>query len=306
MKNNIKQKLNNSLAMKVLRENKDRAFSTLTDDLDSLIGCKYLWDKFSIPIGWFYNKRELYKSCLLSSQRNIPIFVDCDLHCGGLSIGNHYTPDKENMLAINPNMLLKHDGTREDYCSKYGGSTSAILYALDGMDDLEEEQLELLILLDGWDKQLYSKNKQFRESGQFFVNQLDMKSIENLRNKHDFEYWTELSRQFGTYEKIKVIPSDKGFFNLKWSNGINENLIKERFKFDISLPTNRFFLIETYTKHYDEDISVLNDIPREKVKSISETSYGKVRFSEVDSDGVFLKKANYERIYLPFLDDEDE
>lgn len=124
--------------------NKEEYFLVLSNDIDSLLTCAFLNNKFGLEIGGYYSFDSLYKNTKVSTEGKKPIYIDADM-VKGLCFGNHVTV-YNNPKAITLNKSIKS----QNYTDKYAGSTLLMVMSLFDFDfsTLSEKELVLLSCVD--------------------------------------------------------------------------------------------------------------------------------------------------------------
>ncbi|MCH1962687.1 hypothetical protein MCG45_07330 [Clostridium perfringens] len=233
----------------------------LSDDIDSLMSCIFLRDKFNCKVRYFYdsnsNKKEfthlMYKQKGFDYKLQDRKAIAVDLALEGVRcFDNHVIKvrgtDKTNKLSANLNAIdnIYLDNYTEKWCvSTY--ITILSYYDID-ISKWTREQLAILCAIDG----VYYpfKNTRFKPIASKHLKQLDyeflIKFIEN-----NIDYIEQIKKELNLDEKIKVVEG-------KLTTDIKLDKLSEIFNIDISLPNATYQLKETLTKKIRQPASKEN------------------------------------------------
>jgi hypothetical protein len=176
--------------------NKENQKLILTDDIDSLVSCSILHNKFGIEIGGFYDFKNLYYDMGLFFREDI--YIDCDTS-KGKCFGNHY-PIMGNKQAIN----LTHRA--EPYYKKYPFSTAILLLHLYDYDfnDFTDNQIRNLLLIDSAYKGYYSNVKKFQNIWIDWAHKVNGEKLVEVAQNTSEKWWSVKSQELLTSEKIYI------------------------------------------------------------------------------------------------------
>lgn len=223
----------------------------LSNDLDSLISCNYLKEKFNCNVIGFYSFNELYSNGLHFKEA---IGVDIDF-CRSKCFGNHAIPKEiKNTNCVNLNNTITLDGG--NYTKKFAGSTIVMLMALyNDFNNLNEEQIKLLMCIDSGYKQYYKYRKQFdvwyKKLGIYdkVVNVLKQYTLEEMQ-----EYSIDLGINVGIVMIDDTLAYDKEFDIEKISNILSYDLVLPVDKFSLFMEFNtKSCLTSDFKHHYNKE-----------------------------------------------------
>jgi hypothetical protein len=202
--------------------NKEKHKLILTDDIDSLVSCSILHNKFGVQIGGFYDFKNLYYDKDLFFMEDI--FVDADT-TNGKCFGNHF-PINRNKQAIN----LTHRA--EPYYKKYPFSTAILLLYLYDYDfnDFTDNQIRNLLLIDSAYKGYYSNVKKFQNIWIDWAHRINGEKLVEVVSNTPQNWWSVKSQELLTKEKVYI--DSTGYLKTKLpiktiENEIGIELIKD-------------------------------------------------------------------------------
>lgn len=249
--------------MKELKENikktlpewyKDRTnkyHTILTDDLDSLLSCTILEHE----MGWSIEEIFLFKKGkneqdIKGKTMNVTlseeIGVDLALH-KGKCFDNHITRfsknDYKNIESINPNLI--RNITRDNYTSKYAGSTVLLLWSLYDLqkEELTDEAMMILLAIDSAYLGYYS-DKYRRYVKYYLTDVLDLPEFYRCITRHTEQEFEDIQDKYRMKEKITL---EKNYVTTNIDiDGINDVLLWDTStNLEIKLPES-YFYEETY------------------------------------------------------------
>jgi hypothetical protein len=207
--------------------NKKDSFLVLSDDIDSLLSCIFLNQKFDIPIGAFYDFNFLYHNPTITKGKKA-IFVDIDTakyNC----FSNHVTiVGNKNAINLNQGIYINN------YHHKYAGSTLLTILSLFDFDftSLNDEQIKLLLCIDVSFKGFYNSN--FKETWLKWMKVLEFPGAADVVQNTDFSYFSKLIGKYKLNEKIKM--DNNNYLNTR----IDLESIESDFGFKMNLPDIKF------------------------------------------------------------------
>jgi hypothetical protein len=205
----------------------------LTDDIDSLLSCTFLNEKFWSDIKMFYSFSKMYKQSNLTEKIKI-VGVDLDLS-EGRCFGNHVTY-VENPLSINLNNVISD----KRYFRKYPCSTILLILSLYEYDifALSDEQLRVLLAIDSSYKGYCNESFQWVQVEWFDNLGYKDKFIEIL-DKTTPQDFKKINYKYGLSKKIEIIDG-------KLYTEIELEALSKLFDVEISLPKFKFDLIKEF------------------------------------------------------------
>lgn len=231
----------------------------LSNDLDSLFGCKIL----ETVMGWkiagcmlfkdnYYDvvdgKDEEYLDFIGVTDPNIDtrllVGVDLDLR-KGKSFGNHVTmlnsEDEPNEKCVNiSNYLGKH---RDIYKEKYNLSTTLMIWDIYDLpkNNLTEDLMMLLLCIDGAYCSYF--NPDFTERNMtFLVDILEWPELYDCETRHSIREFDLFKQRYRVYSRIWRTRYNTLNTNI-CMNDINEILFLNNIDIQLSLPHKKFYQV---------------------------------------------------------------
>lgn len=237
----------------------------LTDDIDSLLSCVFLKEKFWTDIRMFYTFSKMYKQVNLMEKIKM-VGVDLDL-TNGRCFGNHVTYI-ENPLSINLNNIV--DDKR--YFKKYPCSTILLILSLYEYDisTLSDEQLRVLLAIDSSYKGYYNESFQWVQVEWFDNLGFKDKFIEIL-DKTTPDDFKLINYKYGLSRKINLVDG-------KLYTEIELDLLSKLFDIEISLPRHKFELVKEF-KNDAMPLDKASEIDKTKIFSSAITRKNFVNMS---------------------------
>ncbi len=219
--------LTKRLFTRFINYSKDQLYSVMQDDLDSMVTCKYLWNRYRIPVGGFYDFKKLVIDPTIIKVRPIPIYIDVEVNGHEFGIANHVRCF-DNGCCFNLNECING----ENYSKKFAGSTylSALYFNGEDINNKSEKQLELLVLIDSFYKQYFG----FPDKWNFWIDYIGCDALNNIIKKHPFSYFEEIQNKYNMKSHI-YLNSDGRLWTYIDCQGINEE-----FGVDIQLPSRKY------------------------------------------------------------------
>ena len=250
---------------------------TLTDDIDSLLGCAILkavkgWDIEQIMLFKANKGKEdgIYKDYLgvVENATHEAIGVDFAM-VQGKCFDNHLCKfswsDEMNPQAVNINNICGI--TRANYWKKYNLSTVLLLWSLYDLpkENLSDELMMVLIAIDGSFEGFYTKEHFKAIHKKYMVDILDLPEFYACEERHTYRDFKNIQRKYKLSEKIK---SKKGMLSTDINiEGINDLLAWEC-DVQVELPTEQF-----YRKAVFKDIACEIKGSPSSIKSICENPF---------------------------------
>ena len=250
--------------------NKDKHYLVLSDDLDSLLSCSLLSERFGVEIGAFYSFSEIVENKEITRGK-IPVYVDIDTN-EGLCLGNHPTVGAWNKDSINLNKFIKYD----NYHSKYSGSVySMLLWLLDvDLNEFTMQQIIISIIVDSHFKGFY--DSKFKSSWLHWnIDVMRMTRFKNLVYQVQESGFKNVSFKYQT--KAKITLDSEGRLQTK----INLKKLNE-LGFNVSLPDTKFTTVTKRLFNCREHITTVEYLQKEenlKMFSNARTYKDTVKFS---------------------------
>lgn len=231
----------------------------MSDDIDSLMSCIFLRDKFNCNIRYYYDSNgenwthklykrkgfdyKLYGKKAIAVDLALENFRCFDNHVIKVRDTDDINKNSANLNAID-NICL------DNYIEKWCVSTYITLLSYYNVDISKwtREQLAILCATDG----VYYpfKNTKFKDIASKHLKQLDYEFlIEFIEN--NIEYIEQIRKELNLDGKIKVVEG-------KLTTDIKLDKLSNIFNIDISLPTGTYQLKETLTKKIRQPMSKEN------------------------------------------------
>lgn len=231
----------------------------LSDDIDGLMSCIFLRDKFNCKIRYYYDSNgenwthKLYKrkgfDYKLYGKKAIAVDLALEnFRCFDNHVIKVRDTDDTNKLSANLNAI--DNICLGNYTEKWCVSTYITLLSYYNVDISKwtREQLAILCATDG----VYYpfKNTRFKDIASKHLKQLDYEFlIEFIEN--NIEYIEQIKEELNLDGKIKVVEG-------KLTTDIKLDKLSEIFNIDISLPKTTFELKQTLNKRYRDTMSKEN------------------------------------------------
>lgn len=215
----------------------------LSDDMDSLLGTYILQERFGTKVQMFYSFSKLFFDNdldLRTVKDKGSVSVDIDMS-QGRCFGNHVTyVQNENVISLNKDIPI---GTTK-YYSKFAGSTAVTMMSLYdiSIDDMTDEQLELLICIDGAYKQYFFNSAIFTK---YYRDILEYPRFIDIVSKRDEQYFKDIIAKYNLSDKIYVQAN--GYLD----TSIKLDEVSKILGIDLQLPTinfNEFTKFQTLAK----------------------------------------------------------
>ena len=218
----------------------------LTDDIDSLMTCLFLKNRYNIPIGAFFDFRTMVYNPYVfqpwycdGRRRNHSIFVDCAVVNWEYNVDQHVTC-RNIPVSLNVNTGIAIGNNK--YISKYAGSTylTTLIMAGINVNELPENELLFLLLIDSFYAQYY---REYNNTWDTWVNLLGCQAMTEIVRAHPKEYFENLQREF----KIAGYGDDRKRLGKIWikddghlDSNIDFDGIRNHFGIEIELPDIQF------------------------------------------------------------------
>lgn len=203
----------------ILPNHSNQYYLVLTNDVDSLVSCKYLNEKFGIPIGGFFDFETWLEDSSITKGKQ-PIFVDCDLKYGKC-FGNHAS------IFYNRECFNLNNWENE-YRGKFAGSTIITLlglYESEVKEHIPQNKLLFYLLIDGF----YSQYFYWKFSWAYWTNFIGFQELNDVVKKYSKKELDNLNSMYMLTKKIKVYNN-----KLYWGGGCQRNLSKIWYRFNIT------------------------------------------------------------------------
>jgi len=212
---------------------------SLSDDLDSLLGCSLLRHYFGLEINQFYNFSNIYE--IKSTNKEI-IGVDQAIQ-HGKTFDNHvvafHYEDYINPESTNINAVLKIN--RENYTDKYCMSTALLIYSLFNIplpSTLEGKRV--LLAIDSGYLGFYSDF--FKDTYLSYIRQMELDPLIEVLERSTINDFEEVKRKYNLKSKITI--NENGILE----TDIDLSSLEGLFLLDLSLPKQPFIMIKTLNK----------------------------------------------------------
>lgn len=213
----------------------------MSNDLDSLFSCELL----KVVKGWkpnYFNSN--FSSMGLTEDANGDEVIGVDLSlCHGRTFDNHVvmmnSNDDYNYQSANFNIIDKI--SRENYFSKYCGSTLLIIWSLYNIPlPVTEEAKMILLCIDSTFKGFYSPYPLPREANKkYLVDYMEFPELYECLQRHkQYEFGNLISK----YNLAGKIKPKNGILQ----TNIDLEPLREVFDLPFLLPKNRFYKKEEY------------------------------------------------------------
>jgi hypothetical protein len=215
----------------------------LGDDIDSLMTAMVLENEDGNSIDFFYDFEREY--VVARGKPNHVERIGCDMALAdGMCWDNHVTLlDEDDIYNVDSANLNNHFKiNRNNYTSKYAGSTFLLVYSFYNIP-LPETKEGKLILLAIDSAYLGHYNKRFKETHNEWLRKL---GFEDLIEFLDSVEESEFKRVIGEYRLNEKIGLSGG----KLVTNIDLKAIQEHFKFPVYLPKMKFKLVGEYKRAY--------------------------------------------------------
>lgn len=231
----------------------------MSDDIDSLMSCIFLRDKFNCKVRYFYDTNRGEFTHLMYKRKGFDyglqdrkaIAVDLALE-NFRCFDNHVIKvrDTDNTNKLSANLNAIDNIYLDNYTDKWCISTYITLLSYYNVDISKwtREQLAILCAIDG----VYYpfKNTRFKPIASKHLKQLDYEFlIEFIEDNID--YIEQIKKDINLDGKIKVVDG-------KLTTDINLDKLSEIFNIDISLPTGTYQLKQTLTKKIKQPLEKEN------------------------------------------------
>lgn len=213
----------------------------MSNDLDSLFSCQLL----EIAKGWkpnYFNSN--FSSMGLTEDANGDEVIGVDLSlCYGKTFDNHVVMmnqnDDYNPESANFNIVDKI--SRENYFSKYCGSTLLMIWSLYDIPLPKNEEAKMILLcIDSTFKGFYSPYPLPREANKkYLVDYMDFPELYEILQNYKQSDFTDLIRKYNLAGKISL---KKGFLH----TDIDLDSLRKVFDLPFLLPKNKFHKKEEY------------------------------------------------------------
>jgi hypothetical protein len=213
----------------------------LSNDLDSLFSCEILKQVKEWNINYF-NSNFNSLGITENANSNNPIGVDLSL-TSGKCFDNHVvmmnSNDDYNYQSANFNIIDKIN--RENYFSKYCGSTLLMIWSLYDIPLPKDEEAKMILLcIDSTFKGFYSPWPLPREANKkYLVDYMNFPELHEILHKYKQDDFKKL---FGKYNLNGKIYLKGGYLH----TDIDLEALREIFNLPFLLPKNRFYKKEEY------------------------------------------------------------
>lgn len=252
----------------------------MSNDLDSFFSCQLL----ETVKGWkvnFFNS-DFKALGITENARNESDVIGVDLSlCVGKTFDNHVVmmnkDDNYNPQSANFNILDKI--SRENYFSKYCGSTLLTIWSLyDVPLPATEEAKMILLCIDSTFKGFYSTwPDPKRANRKYLVEYMNFPELYEVLQRHKQYEFSNLISKYNLAGKIKP---KQGILH----TDIDLEALREVFDLPFLLPENRFYKKEEYETHVNRlprnDYRLVKDDISECMYSIALTNRDFISYSE--------------------------
>lgn len=241
----------------------------LSDDIDSLVGCKLLERYKGWEIGYFYNFKEIYKG---TTKKVKAIGVDIALE-NGKTFDNHVTRlsknDRYNIESANPNNIS--GVSRDNYTSKYAMSTAILIYSIYDIPlPTTEEGLLALLSIDS--SFLGHYNEMFKPIHNDYLIKLGYEELIEFLDNHTEDDFRRVQRKYKMNSKIFMRDG-------RFKTNLKLDELSEVLELDLSVPTHEFkinnrFVIENMDLNRDGSYNktMLEELDKINIFSLALTS----------------------------------
>jgi len=218
---------------------KDKHVLSLSDDLDSLLGCSLLRNYFGLEINQFYDFNKIYE--IIPTNKEV-IGVDQAIQ-HGKTFDNHVVAfnydDYINNESANINAILRIN--RENYTDKYCMSTALLIYSLYNIplpSTLEGKRV--LLAIDSGYLGFYSDF--FKDTYLSYIRQMELDPLIEVLERSTINDFEEVKRKY--HLKSKITINENGILK----TDIDLSSLESLFLLDLSLPEQPFTLVKTLNK----------------------------------------------------------
>jgi len=220
--------------------------TTLTNDIDSLLGCTIEQLVKGNEIHYFYDFDNVYR---VSNSRKLPTLGIDLAFTNGKCWDNHVTRlhknSKINPQSANINSILNISG--DNYYDKYAGSTTLLMWSFYGLP-LPQSKLGKMILLGIDSEFLGHYDNRYKKVHNKYLSMLGFDELIDILNDTTKKDYFDLLRKYKLNEKNggKIFIDEKGFLqtNLPLSQ------LSEVLELQLELPRQSFTLLNSFeSKH---------------------------------------------------------
>lgn len=211
----------------------------LSNDIDSLVSCALLEQVKSYKINYFY---DFYSFWQIEKSNKSAIAVDVDL-MKGRCWANHVvmlsSRDLVNPESANLNNVLQIN--RENYTSKYTGSTTLQIMSYYGIPLPEKEEARMILLaIDGSYKGFYSDR--FRDTYLKWLQILEFKELVELLKHKRIEDFHSIIHKYNLRNKIYM--NEQGVLDTE----IFIDALSDVLELDLMLPWSQFEKVRDFKR----------------------------------------------------------
>ena len=203
----------------------------LSDDIDSLVACALLEQLKGYKINYFYDFSSFWQ---IEDSNKPAIAVDVDL-TKGKCWSNHVTMlssrDSVNPESANLNNVLQI--SRDNYTSKYAGSTTLQIMSYYGIPLPKKEEARMIFLaIDSAFKGFYADK--FKESNKKYLHMLEFDELIELLEHKTIDDFHRIKTKYNLHKKIYV--NDQGILDTE----ICVDMLSDVLELDLWLPWSQF------------------------------------------------------------------
>lgn len=216
---------------------------TLTDDIDSMVGCAIEKMVKGNEINYFYTFDSVYK---MDHNVQLPTLgIDLAFTGNTRCFDNHVTrlhkDSKVNPNSANINSILNISGN--NYYQKYCGSTALVMWSFYGLE-LPESKLGKMLLLsiDSSFKGHY--DNRYREVHNKYLRLMGFDELIDLLNETEIQEYWDLIREYKLSSKHggKIIINDDGYLQTQ----LPLEILSKELRIKLELPKQQFTLHKQY------------------------------------------------------------